>query len=228
MKTHHILLSSLLILFGSFGLLSAKGKVWIEPETASKENPDFLIQGEYFKKDNLGIQVVALGGGNFQASIHQGGLPGAGAKGKPTVLKGRTSDGKTQLIGQEGQSLVISDGKAKLGGVTCKKIERKSPTLGQAPPKGATILYDGKTNAFNPGRHEASTLPKVKYPKENSRTSTCISSSAPPLNLQQNPEAKTEEIVGSTFSIITRRRYLILLVSRPSLTLWGTLSYKSS
>ena len=152
MKTHHILLSSLLILFGSFGLLSAKGEVWIEPETASKENPDFLIQGEYFKKDNLGIQVVALGGGNFQASIHQGGLPGAGAKGKPTVLKGRTSDGKTQLMGPEGQSLVISEGKAKLEGVTCKKIERKSPTLGQAPPKGSTILFDGKTNAFNPGK----------------------------------------------------------------------------
>ena len=88
MKTHHILLSSLLILCGSFSLACAKGKAWTEPETASKENPDFLIQGEYFKKDNLGIQVVALGDGNFQASIHQGGLPGAGAKGETYCPKG--------------------------------------------------------------------------------------------------------------------------------------------
>ena len=124
-------------------------------------------------------------------------------------------------MGPEGQSLVISEGKAKLEGVTCKKIERKSPTLGQAPPKGSTILFDGKTNAFNPGKTRGKYLAEGQISKGKFKDFHLHIEFRTPLNLQQNPEAKTEEIVGSTFSIITRLKYLILLVSRPSLTFVG-------
>ena len=38
---------------------------------------DFKVQGEY-AGDRAGVQVIALGDGNFRAVIHKGGLPGAG------------------------------------------------------------------------------------------------------------------------------------------------------
>ena len=57
---------------------------WTLYEQALKEDPDFSTQGEYFKEGSAyGIQVVALGDGNFDAYILEGGLPGLGwTKGK--------------------------------------------------------------------------------------------------------------------------------------------------
>ena len=51
--------------------------VWTDPDLAAKENADFTIQGEYRRADTA-YQVIALGKGQFHASVYQGGLPGAG------------------------------------------------------------------------------------------------------------------------------------------------------
>ena len=61
------------------------GPGYATPEEAAKD-PDFAIQGEYTGEGvdgsganhQLGIQIVALGKGTFQATAFQGGLPGAG------------------------------------------------------------------------------------------------------------------------------------------------------
>ncbi|MEZ6066427.1 MAG: hypothetical protein R3B90_12135 [Planctomycetaceae bacterium] len=51
-------------------------QVFITPAAAA-QSPDFLVQGEY-ANERLGLQVIALGDGKFEAVIHKGGLPGGG------------------------------------------------------------------------------------------------------------------------------------------------------
>ena len=58
-----------------------KKGTWTDPVMAAKENADFSIQGEYFKKEAaVAAQVVALGNGHFDAYVLEGGLPGLGWK----------------------------------------------------------------------------------------------------------------------------------------------------
>src|SRR6185295_5852801 len=64
-----------LILAAAALLPQGKG-VWTDPSDASLP-PDFKIQGEYAGAGH-GAQVIALGGGAFQAVIYPGGLPGDG------------------------------------------------------------------------------------------------------------------------------------------------------
>ncbi len=103
------------------------GPIWTDPDKAAKENPDFLVQGEYAGKGN-GVQVIALGKGRFHASIYKGGLPGAGWD--------RSAIG--QESGDAAAMKKLTDG--------LERTERKSPTLGAKPPKGSVVLFDG-TNA---------------------------------------------------------------------------------
>lgn len=128
-------------------------KAWTDPETASAEDPDFLIQGEY-RDETMGAQVVALGGGSFDVYLLEGGLPGAGWEpGKArTKLSGGRKDGKTEVRDEAGTSTAtLAEGTLSLNtpdGKTHKlsRIERESPTLGATPADGAIILFDG-TNA---------------------------------------------------------------------------------
>lgn len=128
-------------------------KAWTDPKTASAEDPDFLIQGEY-RDETMGVQVVALGGGNFEVYLLEGGLPGAGWEpGKTrTKLSGEAKDSKTEARDDTGKtkatfadgaiSLTTADGKT----LKLSRIERESPTLGAKPAEGAVVLFDG-TNA---------------------------------------------------------------------------------
>ncbi len=132
-----------------------KGNAVTDPAAAAKD-PDFAIQGEYAATDAIGkgsgshgLQVVALGDGKFQAALYQGGLPGSGAENNEFVLlKGETKDGKTTLKAASGETVVIT-GDTATGTKGDKKIfvydrvERKSPTLGKKPPKGAKVLFGG-------------------------------------------------------------------------------------
>ena len=55
-----------------------------DPAVAAKD-PDFALQGEYLasvEEGKIGIQVIALGEGEFEAVLSNGGLPGEGWDGE--------------------------------------------------------------------------------------------------------------------------------------------------
>jgi len=129
-----------------------KSPTWTDPEKAATENADFTIQGEYGHNETgakLGVQVVALGDGKFDAYLLQGGLPGLGwtKDKKRTRLRGATDGAVVRFSETDGYSAEIRDGKltVKVGGEESilPRIERQSPTLGAEPPAGAVVLFDG-------------------------------------------------------------------------------------
>lgn len=121
---------------------------WTDPAAALAEDPDFSIQGEYAGVGS-GVQVVALGDGQFTAFVFDGGLPGAGwspGMGRDS-LQGARGDGVVALTDEAGKvTATIRDKKLILVGADGKKelerIERASPTLGAEPPEGAVVLFD--------------------------------------------------------------------------------------
>jgi len=129
-------------------------KAWTDPDVARQEDPDFAIQGEYGSASagaGLGVQVVALGNGQFDAYLLQDGLPGLGwAPGKSrTLLKGVREGDKATFTGADKKiSAKILGGNLLLTGEdgrnsTLPRIERTSPSLGAKPPKEALVLFDG-------------------------------------------------------------------------------------
>lgn len=129
----------------------------------AEAGPDYLIQGEYagsLDGHATGLQVIALGNASFKAVLFDGGLPGAG--GNPSSrreLDGTTKDLETTFK-NDSTLIAIRDGKAAvtLNGESPRKgtllrIERKSPTLGEKPPAGAVVLFDGSNaDHFQGGR----------------------------------------------------------------------------
>ncbi len=132
-----------------------KNKAWTDLETARREDPDFSIQGEYGSTKQgaaLGVQVVALGDGGFDAYFLEGGLPGlgwtkgrnrvrvAGAVKEDVVLFESESDGIEAVIKNNRMKGRIRGERFEL-----PRIERQSPTVGMKPPKGAVVLFDGSS-----------------------------------------------------------------------------------
>ena len=129
---------------------------WADPDAARQEDPDFSIQGEYGSIGTgaaTGVQVVALGNGQFEAYILQDGLPGLGwtREKSRSVLKGArdgdkvtftAADQKTTAVIQDGKFLITAEDGSKS---TLPRIERSSTTLGAKPPKGALVLFDGSS-----------------------------------------------------------------------------------
>jgi 3-keto-disaccharide hydrolase len=165
MSIRLVLSLSVLVCLGSVNIAcAAHGAAFTDP---AKAGPDFAVQGEYtgegkFGGDTkpVGMQVVALGKGEFDAVLYVGGLPGEGWSrgGEKRTAKGKTSDGETKFSG-DGWLATLKDGKVtatkpdgeKLGEL--KKIERKSPTLGAKPPEGAVVLFDGSNvDHWNSGK----------------------------------------------------------------------------
>ena len=163
--------------------------VYVTREAALEEGRDVDIQGEYVGQLSddkaLGVQVIALGEGAFQAVFFPGGLPGAGWDGQTRViLNGQGRRGAIALTAPEtpgdlqylahdaARFSAVSNGAAAVrdwsatirrGAIegrtdddrtfTAEKVERKSPTLGQAPPEGALVLFDGSnTDHWQGGR----------------------------------------------------------------------------
>lgn len=121
----------------------------------AKVDADYAVQGEYsgaIGGNKAGVQVVALGGGKFDAVSYPGGLPGDGWAGglenRILVKGGETKDGVTAFEHEgmvaeiKGETMTLKQGDQLVG--TLKHTVRESPTLGAAPPEGAVILFDGK------------------------------------------------------------------------------------
>ena len=145
---------------------------------AKRAGPDYQVQGEYVgkvgNKIKIGVQVIALGKGNFYGVVHTGGLPGAGwNEGTIYHIKGKTTGSRTIFHGVHGERLMFTNanfsGAIKNGKFTgradmyfgktpntkfqLKKIHRRSSTLGAKPPKGAQVLFDGSSvDAWDSGK----------------------------------------------------------------------------
>ncbi|MFZ9937121.1 MAG: 3-keto-disaccharide hydrolase [Luteolibacter sp.] len=155
------------LVFAAGPLTAAPGKVphktWTDPEAALREDPDFAIQGEYGGTEaGVGVQVIALGEGKFEAKVLTGGLPGHGwSPEKPRhSLSGKREGGNVVLTGGDmsatlssGESLaLVRPGQDEL---IIPRNLRQSPTLGAKPPKDAIVLFDGSsTDAWQNGRME--------------------------------------------------------------------------
>ena len=130
--------------------------------SAEEAGPAYVVQGEYLgdigekggNKTKLGVQVAALGHGEFLAAFLPGGLPGEGHDGKTRIeVPGKADDpagGEVTFTreGGKGYSGVVNTPNMRVKTpegetVVLKKVERVSPTLGAKPPQGATVLFDG-------------------------------------------------------------------------------------
>jgi hypothetical protein len=126
---------------------------------------DFAVQGEYRGQwdageglRDAGAQVITLGHGTFQLVLYAGGLPGDGWKRGDRLQRadGRTEGDQTKFSAPT-WSAVAADGKLTVSGADgsprgqLTRLERRSPTLGAAPPPGAMVLFDGTSADAFPG-----------------------------------------------------------------------------
>ncbi len=142
-------------------------RIAIDDPAKAKEDPDFLVQGEYEgerpssggETKKIAAQVIARGAGKFEIQVYAGGLPGAGwatGDGKTTGT-GVLANGKVTLSvkGKEvgeitNGTMTLTSGELK---ATLKKVERTSPTLGAKPPEGAVVLFGGEGDEKNWGKN---------------------------------------------------------------------------
>ena len=148
------------------GAVAADKKKAVSADPA-KAGPEFAVQGEYVGqvetgagKAKFGVQIIASGDGKFHGVGYPGGLPGEGWNQQEKMeADGQTKDGVPTFDAGEGRKATIKDGAIAISEADgtvigkLKKVERKSPTLGAKPPKGAVVLFDGTTaDNFQGGR----------------------------------------------------------------------------
>lgn len=131
--------------------------------TSEAGGADFAVQGEYtgtVSEAEMGVQIIALGGGEFDGVVYPGGLPGAGWEpnaGK-TTLHGKTDSEMTVLEGEHFRAVISGEVLTLThSGQTgeLKRVQRESDTLGAKPPAGAIVLFDGSSiDAWNAGKLE--------------------------------------------------------------------------
>ena len=152
-----LLLLAMLTAFGA-SFAAAAGPKYADPQQV---DADFALQGEYSgmvggegDKQKLGVQVIALGKGRFEAVGYFGGLPGDGWNGeKPLRAQGEVKDGEVRFQGERGLAklskgeIIACDPDGNEVG-RLKKIVRQSPTLGKKPPDGAVVLFAGTADSL--------------------------------------------------------------------------------
>ena len=148
------------VLFLGFAVAcSAKEGKYPTFTDAEKAGIDYTIQGEYEGEvggQKWGAQIIATGDGAFRGVGFPGGLPGNGwtkeTAGEPLI--GKLDDDSVEMKSDEfvlkidGKFVHVFDtGLSPLGKLP--RVERKSETLGQKAPEGATVLFDGKKSIDN-------------------------------------------------------------------------------
>ncbi|EMB13246.1 large multi-functional protein [Rhodopirellula europaea 6C] len=101
------------------------GVASVSAQEPAADDPDLELQGEYVAEET-GVQVIAIGDGEFDVVIHEGGLPGAGAKPSPRKIEA-----------DEDVLLGLFDS------MNLRRVERVSSTMGRSAPAKATVLFDG-------------------------------------------------------------------------------------
>src|SRR5438128_7188624 len=85
-----------------------KAETFLDP---AKAGQDYIDQGEY-KNDWGGMQVIALGEGNFRAVTYRGGLPGDGwDKEYKQETPGKRDGDKIVFTGENGYKAELAHGK---------------------------------------------------------------------------------------------------------------------
>lgn len=144
------------------GADEASGGVYLDPEQAG---PEFPFQGEFVgvleaDGNNWGVQVIALGNGQYQVIGLPGGLPGDGYR-PGTARKEALGSRQEDVVRAEGDSFKVelSSDQVTVFGLDGQlygklaRVHRQSPTLGAPPPDGASVLFDGSTaEHFENGR----------------------------------------------------------------------------
>ena len=167
-RLHHFVLpTALLIGLGVAGLPAVCAAPTGNPAYTdpAKADADFPFQGEYAgtvthdgQPVPFGVQVIALGDGKFDVVAYPGGLPGDGWT-PPNKIKGtgvRAGEGDAAVVKVEALDwggnkrsgevrddaiVVFSDSGSEIARLA--KTIRSSATLGQQPPEGAVVIYDG-------------------------------------------------------------------------------------
>ncbi|MCB1088484.1 MAG: DUF1080 domain-containing protein, partial [Verrucomicrobiae bacterium] len=142
MKRHHLILLALAVALTPPLCWAADNLPAVSDPAEAAKDPDFAIQGEYtgtVGDETYGVQVIALGDGDFEAVACKGGLPGDGWNGeKPreSSQAKRAEDGSVTFT-KDDVSAVLKDGKITVTkasepnfSATLTRVERESPTLG--------------------------------------------------------------------------------------------------
>ena len=127
---------------------------------AAEADADFAYQGEYagvaflpdFGQMQVGLHVVALGDGKFDAVLYRGGLPGDGWDRKTKGTYSGAVAGNDVVFFAPRHKIVVESGGhyANVLGESDERLgrlikkNRVSATLRAAPPPGAVVLFDGQ------------------------------------------------------------------------------------
>jgi hypothetical protein len=151
-----------------------KSGVWMDASDPTIP-ADFKYQGEYVTSsgsDKLGVQVIALDGGHFQAVVYPGGLPGAGWNGKDrSLMDGKLADGKVTFEpAKKGKGRRYKGRKPQEFSAT-----EKFPPTGQ---KDYTATIKGRSLVLKEADREAEAL-KAHELRKDTRESPTLGKEAP-------------------------------------------------
>jgi hypothetical protein len=141
-------------------LVSFAAPVWAQKPPAPKAvtsiaeaDADYAVQGEYVgalsTDPAVGLQVIAMGDGKFDAVLYCGGLPGAGWDKQHKVKFSGQRDQNAVVLKSDKHTITLQNGYAALSMASglamgnLRKTQRVSPTMGLAAPNDATVLFDG-------------------------------------------------------------------------------------